>query len=109
MTLFPHLRFLTKSTTNNLTTMNAAAFMVLVLLFLTSMLAHADHLLDENTIIEQQHCQFCNQGIDTPPEETLAQVAAIACYSPFISQISNTDFLPSQFVQPPLRAPPFSQ
>ena len=111
MTLSSHFCFLnrSKSTTNNIKTMNAIALMVFVLLFLTSILAHADHLTDNNTTIEQQNCQLCNQGIDTPPEESLVQAIVITRYTSFISQVIINDFLPNQFVQPLLRAPPFSQ
>jgi hypothetical protein len=111
MTLSSYFCFLNRSkgTTNNIKTMNATALMVFVLLFLTSILAHADHLTDNNTTIEQQNCQLCNQGIDTPPEESIVQAIVISRYNSFIPEVIINDFLPSQFVQPLLRAPPFSQ
>ncbi|PHR83522.1 MAG: hypothetical protein COA59_11925 [Colwellia sp.] len=88
--------------------MKAIALMVFVLLFLTSVLAHADHLIDQSTAIEQQDCQLCNQGIDTPPD--LPQVkASIVTHGVFFTiTVTTAEFSFSQFVQPLLRAPPFS-
>lgn len=111
MTLLTHCRYLKRSnrTTNNLTTMRAIALMVFVLLFLTSVVAHADHLADQRTAVEQQNCQLCNQGIDTPSEVSQIQATVVTRYYSYTPQITTTEFPPSQFVQPPLRAPPFSQ
>jgi hypothetical protein len=98
-----------KNTTNNVTTMNAIALMVFVLLFLTSVLAHADHLVTQKTTAEQQGCQLCNQGIDTPPELPQVQVPVDTRYSFFTAKITTVEFTLTQFVQPLLRAPPFIQ
>lgn len=89
--------------------MRATAFMVFVLFFLTSVVAHADHLVDQRTTVEQQSCQLCNQGIDTPSEVPQVQATVVTRYNSYTPQVTTTEFPPSQFVQPPLRAPPFSQ
>lgn len=89
--------------------MNAIALMVFVLLFLTSVVAHADHLVDQRTTVEQQGCQLCNQGIDTPPELPKIQAIVVTRYHLFIDQITTAEFTLSQFIQPLLRAPPFIQ
>jgi len=111
MTLSFNFSFLNRSkgSPGKLKTMNAIALMVFVFIFLTSTLAHAEHLADKNTTIEQQNCQLCNLVIDTPPEEPSVQTVVIARYNLFKPQEFITDFSPSQFVQPLLRAPPFIQ
>ncbi|WP_136037996.1 hypothetical protein [Candidatus Colwellia aromaticivorans] len=83
--------------------------MVFVLLFLTSVLAHADHLVDQRTAVEQQDCQLCNQGIDIPPELPQVQAIVVTGYNFYTSQLTTAEFTLSQFVQPLLRAPPFIQ
>lgn len=87
--------------------MRAIALMIFVLLFLMSIIAHADHLTDQRTTVEQKNCQLCNQGVDTPPEHPHVKAIVVTRYNSFISQTTKTDFPPSQFIQPPLRAPPF--
>jgi len=111
MTLLSNFSFLqtSKSTTNNLTTMKAIALMVFLLLFLISTLAHADHLVAQATAIEQQDCHICNQGIDTPPELPKVQAIAVSRYNLVISKIATAEFVLSNFVKPPSRAPPFIQ
>lgn len=89
--------------------MKAIALMVFVLLFLTSALAHADHLVAQAITVEQQDCHICNQGIDTPPELTQVQAIVVSGYKHVISKATTAEFTFSYFVQPPLRAPPFIQ
>ncbi len=89
--------------------MKAIALMVFVLLFLTSALAHADHLAGQAIMVEQQDCHICNQGLDTPPELTQIQAIVITGYKVLISKKTTTKFAFSYFFQPPLRAPPFIQ
>lgn len=98
-----------KSKTNNLTTMKAVALMVFLLLFLASLLAHADHLVTQNTVTEQQDCQLCNQGIDTPPIFPQVIATFVTRYNNFTTKIFTVEFTLSQFVQPLLRAPPLIQ
>lgn len=111
MTLFSNFSFLpiSKSTTNNLTTMKAIALMVFLLLFLISTLAHAEHLVSQVTAIEQQDCHICNQGIDTPTELTQVQATIVTRYNLVNQVIYTADFSLSNFVKPPLRAPPYIQ
>lgn len=89
--------------------MKATALMVFVLLFLTSVIAHADHLVVQEITIEQQDCQLCNQGIDSPSALSQVKAAVVSRYSLFTAKVTITEFMLSQFVQPPLRAPPFIQ
>jgi len=100
---------ISKNPTNNLKTMKAIAIMVFMLLFLTSVLAHADHLVDQKTTVEQQDCQLCNQGIDTPSDLPQIQTSVVTRYNLFTAKVTTIDFTPKQFIQPPLRAPPFIQ
>jgi len=87
--------------------MKAIALMVFLLLFLTSVITHADHLALQQTTVEQQDCQLCNQGIDTPPELPQIQTIAISRYNFVIAKVTTSPFTLSHFVQPPSRAPPF--
>lgn len=89
--------------------MKAIALMVFLLVFLTSILVHADHLLDQKTIVEQQDCHLCTQGIDTPRELPQVQAAVVTRYNPFFTLLTTTNFTRKLFIQPPLRAPPFIQ
>ncbi len=98
-----------KDPLNNLTTMKAIALMVFLLLFLTSVLAHADHLVFQETTVEQQDCHICNQGIDTPPELPKIQAIAVNRYTLITSQLTTTKFTVNYFVLPPSRGPPFVQ
>jgi len=111
MTLPTSFSFLktSKDAQNNLTTMKAVALMVFLLLFLTSVLAHADHLVIQETTVEQQDCHICNQGIDTPPELPPIQALAVSRHTQVISQLTTTKFTLNNFVQPPSRGPPFVQ
>lgn len=111
MTLLAHFDFLktSRDPQNNLTTMKAIALVVFLLLFLTSVLAHAEHLVFQETTVEQQDCQLCNQGIDTPPELTQIQAITVSRYNLFIAKVATPQFTLSYFVQPPSRAPPFIQ
>lgn len=108
MTVFSNFSFLStsKSTTNNLTTMKAIALMVFLLLFLSSTLAHAEHLASTAIAIEQQDCHICNQGIDTPPKLLQVHANITTRYNLVTQAIFTTDFSLSNFVKPPLRAPP---
>jgi len=89
----------------NITTMNALALMVFLLFFLTSSLAHAQHLAVDSDIVEQE-CHICHHNIDTPPEFPDIQPLAVSRYSLAINKGAVTAFKVSNFVQPPLRAPP---
>ncbi|MFT7005830.1 MAG: hypothetical protein ACJAXJ_000331 [Colwellia sp.] len=111
MTLFANVSLLktSKNTTTNLTTMKAIALMVFVLIFLTSVLAHADHLADQGTAAEQQDCHICNQGIHTPPELPKIQAIVVTRYNLFTAKVTAAEFTSSQFIQPLLRAPPLNQ
>ncbi|HCH70415.1 MAG TPA: hypothetical protein DE042_08090 [Colwellia sp.] len=89
--------------------MNAIVLMVFLLLFLTSIFVHADHLVAQGQTTEQQGCQLCNQGIDTPPELSTIEAVVVTRYNFFTAQITTAEFTLSQFIQPLLRAPPFIQ
>lgn len=86
--------------------MKATALMVFLLLFLTSVIAHAEHLVFQDTAAEQQDCQLCNQGIDTPPELPQIKALAVTCYDFVISKIITTKHTLDYFIQPPSRASP---
>ncbi len=98
-----------KTKVSNLKTMNAIALVAFMLLFFVSTLAHADHLIELPTNVEQQECYICHQGLDTPPELVKISFANTACYSLVSSNVSSVKFSPSYFVQPQLRAPPVLQ
>ena len=108
MTILTHWRFVESSQTSqhNLTTMKAIALMVFLLCFLTSTFAHAEHLVAQDNIAEQQDCQLCNQGIDTPPDIPQLKETVVTRYNVFAAIVTTADFTSTQFIQPPLRAPP---
>jgi hypothetical protein len=89
--------------------MTATALMVVMFLFLTSLIAHAEHLATPKSIVEQQNCQLCKQEIDTPLELLVIQVVLDTCYNPFVAKVTTVEFIFSQFIQPFLRAPPLIQ
>lgn len=89
--------------------MNATALMVFLFVFLTSTLAHADHLVDQQSTLEKQACHICNQGVDTPPELPQVQASIVTRYYSLNSQLTTTEFVISGYVQPLLRAPPIAQ
>lgn len=89
-----------------MTTMNATALMVFLLLFFISLVVHADHSTEHALNAEQQDCYVCHQGVDTPPELPQVKVACVADYSVNFYQAICAQFKVSSFVQPPLRAPP---
>lgn len=89
--------------------MKASALMVFLLLFLTSVLAHAEHLVLQETAIEQQDCQLCNKGIDTPPALLLIKAKSVTQYTNARAKEVTIEFALSYFIQPPSRAPPFFQ
>lgn len=99
-----------KAATKSKLTMNALVSMVF-LLFLTSTLVHANHLIeiDQSTHLEQQECFVCHQGIDTPPELPQIQHHAIARYYFTLFKTITAAFKANVFVQPQLRAPPSFQ
>jgi len=90
-------------------TMSAIALMAFLLLFLTSTLAHADHLIEQSVNVEQQECYICHQCVDTPPEQPQVQVVAVTSYQLKPQKILTVTFKASGFVQPQLRAPPIHQ
>ncbi len=98
-----------KNSTNKLTTMNALALMVFVLLFLTSTLVHAGHLTEHSLSFEQQECSICHQGIDTPPELSKIRIYLVASYSFKTPQVTTIHSKVHYFIQPQLRAPPTLQ
>lgn len=100
---------ISKNTIHNLSTMKAIALMVFVLLFLTSVVAHADHLVTQGSTAEQQNCQLCNQGVDIPPELPKIQAIVVTRYNLFTAKVTAAEFTSSQFIQPLLRAPPLNQ
>jgi len=106
MTLFSQLN---KNSINKLTTMNALALMVFVLLFLTSSLVHADHLIEQATQVEQSACYICHQGVDTPPKLLQPQAPLVASYIFVNNEKSIEPFKSGNFLQPQLRAPPIFQ
>lgn len=89
--------------------MKASSLMVFLLLFLTSVLAHAEHLALQETAVEQQDCHICNQGIDTPPELPQIQAISVSRYNLVTWKAVTTKFTLSYYVIPPSRAPPFVQ
>ncbi len=94
---------------NKLTTMNALALMVFVLLFLTSILVHADHLTDHSLNFEQQECYICHQGVDTPPELPQIRIHYAASYNFKPQKVTIVHGKVNHFIQPQLRAPPTFQ
>lgn len=108
MTLSAPIGFFTlhKKVATPITTMNAQALMVFLLLFFASTLVHADHLIEQGTNVEQIECYLCHQGLDTPPE--LPQIQLFAVTSHFISlqTVTSVEVKSSDYVQPQLRAPP---
>ena len=87
-------------------TMNAIALMAFVLLFLTSTLAHADHLIEQSINVEQQECYICHQGLDTPSELPTIQTPVVINLYLSVVKVVTADFKLNSFVQPQLRAPP---
>lgn len=106
MTLFSQVN---KNSTNKLITMNALAFVVFVLLFLTSTLVHAEHLTEHSLSFEQQECSLCHQGVDTPPELPQVQIHSVASYRFKTPQVTTIHCKVNDFIQPQLRAPPTFQ
>ena len=98
-----------QSKTNNFKTMNALALMVFVLLFLTSTLVHADHIVEQSINVEQQECHICNQGIDKPTALPQVQPLSIVSYQLSPYEVVAARFKVSYFVYPQLRAPPAFQ
>ncbi len=98
-----------KSSINNLATMNTLVFMVFVLLFTTSMLVHADHLIEQATDVEQSECYICHQGIDKPPQLPLIQTHSVISYGFHLYIAVSAAFQDKYFVLPQLRAPPIFQ
>jgi hypothetical protein len=96
----------TKITNKNMTTMNATALMVFLLFFLISTLVHAEHSTEHTLNADQQDCYLCHQGVDTPPDLPQLQIVCVADYSVNIHGAVCAQFIVSNFVQPPLRAPP---
>ena len=90
----------------NITTMNATALMVFLLLFLMSTIAHAQHITEYSDNIEQQECHICHHNIDTPPEFPQIQPLATNRYIFTVNKDTVTVYKANNFVQPPLRAPP---
>jgi len=89
--------------------MKAIALMVFLLLFLISVLAHAEHLVQQNTTIEQQDCHICSQGIDTPPKLLQRKTTNFTLYNLVVLKEKVIQTTLSYFVQPPSRAPPYIQ
>lgn len=108
MTSITHFRFLKQSNNfqNNLTTMKAVALMVFLLLFLTSVITHAEHLVFHDTTLEQQDCKLCNHGVDTPPDLLKIKALGITRYYFVVSKVKATKHTPDYFINPPSRAPP---
>jgi hypothetical protein len=111
MTSFSQVSFFNtnKKASTQITTMNVIALMVFVLLFLLSTLAHADHLAEQTTNVEQSECYICHQGLDTPPELPQVQLLSITHYFFTPKPIVTTGLKASYFVKPQLRAPPVFQ
>jgi len=99
----------TKAATKNKLTMNALVSMVFVLLFLTSTLVHANHLVDQSTHTGQQECHICHQGLGTPPELPQIQVYVVISSRVELQKTALAAFKSNNFVQPQLRAPPSFQ
>ena len=89
--------------------MKASALMVFLLLFLTSVIAHAEHLVFQDITVEQQDCHLCNQGIDSPPELPQIQAVAVPRFDLVTSQKLTKISPLNDFIQPPSRAPPVIQ
>jgi len=89
--------------------MNALALMVIVLLFLTSTLVHADHLTEHSLSSEQQECYICLQGVDTSPELPQIRFHYVASYNLKLQKVTRVHGKVSHFIQPQLRAPPIFQ
>ena len=83
--------------------------MVFLLLFLTSVIAHAEHLAFLETTVEQQDCHICNQGIDNPPELPQVKAIAVSRFDFVTSKELTQKLLLNDFIQPPSRAPPIIQ
>ena len=89
--------------------MKASALMVFLLLFLTSVIAHAEHLVFQEITVEQQDCHICNQGIDSPPELPKIKAVAVTRFDFVTSTEFTQKLLLNDFIQPPSRAPPVIQ
>ena len=111
MTVFLQFSFAqaNKKESKKTLTMNALALMVFVLLFFTSTLVHADHLIEQTTDVEQSECYICHQGVDTPPELPTVQIIFVASYCHNSYNAVTAQFKVNNFVQPQLRAPPVFQ
>ncbi len=90
-------------------TMNAIALMVFVVLFLTSALVHADHLIEQSLNVEQQECYICHQGLDTPAELPKIQTPFVVSSYLRVAKAVTAEFKLNSFIQPQLRAPPTFQ
>jgi len=89
--------------------MKASALMVFLLLFLTSVIAHAEHLVFQDITAEQQDCHICNQGIDNPPELPQVKAFAVTRFDFVSFKESTQQLLLKGFFQPLSRAPPIIQ
>lgn len=103
MTLFSQAK---KNSQHYPCTMTAIAFMVFVLLFLLSTLAHADHLVAHSVDAEPQECYICHQGLDTSNNSVELVVNSISSYRVKCQKITPTPANHHYFVYPQLRAPP---
>ncbi len=106
MTLFSPFK---KESSERLTTMNALALVVFALFFLTSTLAHADHLTTHAVNAEQQECYICHQGLDTPSELPHVDSLFVERYNNNLFAVITAQSQVNYFVQPQLRAPPTFQ
>lgn len=103
MTLFFQFN---KNLSKKISTMNASALVVFLLLFLISTLAHADHITTAGVNAEQQDCYICYQGLDTPPDLSKSASGFLASYCYTTFDLISVQLKINDFVQPLLRAPP---
>lgn len=98
-----------KSIDKNISTVNASALVVFLLLFLGSIFAHANHIASESINAEQQDCYICQLGLDSPPDLPKINNGFSANYCCSEIDIISVFFKDNDFAQPQLRAPPVFQ
>lgn len=96
----------TNETAKKITATNVLALVVFLLFFLSSTLVHANHIVAEAIHAEQQECYICHQGIDNPPELPQIKNLFVASYNNKFFQLVSTQCKVSNYILPPLRAPP---
>lgn len=98
-----------KNTAQKISTMNASALVVFLLLFLLSTFAHANHVAKASINVEQQDCYICQQALDTTPDLPIIHHRFIVSYTYVLIDIISVLYKDNDYAQPQLRAPPVFQ